>query len=365
MANNVGKLMQSGKTNVITPKVKLVTYTRNPIGTIFVVWHGSRSDQMLNAEVVQKLYDSTIFDEEWYDRATNDEGLQNKFYRTAKIIIERYTEHTGKSGKDFKNAIFQVAKAVAGYDIPVNEAINFTFSVKSANVAWREQKARSKFDQFWTQSSRIMDLRTMEVTMNPSIGILGGKEAIKVYKDAVDTIRDAYCKLIDLGVPAEDIRLQPQSHTENLYWFVSLRTLLTIISKRSDWIAQASLWTPIIAGVIKCLREIGLYELVKDKIGKPMCEIGYHSDYEQYYVLNYQNIPDCEDRMRGIDTLPIDPLYLAYANKTMPDHTDLQYYDYMKSMFIQIWDDKILEILGWDRSDPSKLGPYDRPVNKL
>lgn len=361
MANNVGKLMQSGQTDIIVPEVKLVTCTQNPIGTLFVVWHGSRSDQMLDAEVVQQLYDNLTFDEQWYYKASNDEDMQDEFYETAKIIIERYTEHTGESGKNFKNAIFQVAKAVAGYDIPVNEAINFTFSVKSANVAWREQKARSKFDQFWTQSSRIMDLRTMEVTMNPSIGILGGEEAVEVYKDTVETIRDAYRKLIELGVPAEDIRLQPQSHTENLYWFVSLRTLLTIISKRSDWIAQASLWTPIIAGVVKYLRQIGLYELVKDKIGKPMCEIAYHSDYEQYYVASYQNIPDCEDRMRGVDTLPIDPLYLAYTGKSMPKHTDLQYYDYMKSMFIQIWSDEILEILGWDRSDPTKLGRYDRP----
>ena len=83
----------------------------------------------------------------------------------------------------------------------------------------------------------------------------GGDEAVKIYEDTVETIREAYRQLVDMGVPMEDIRLQPQGHTHRVYWMVPLRTLITILNKRCDWIAQASLWTPIVAGVVKELRE--------------------------------------------------------------------------------------------------------------
>ena len=352
------RLKQSSTTGKIRPKVSLVSMTNNPIGTLFTVWHGTRSAKSLNARAVQTLYDSATLNENWYKDCKDDSNTTCAV--TAKEIIERYPENCGESGYDFKNAIKEICKLVLKSNVPAGESVNFVFQIDNANVAWREQLVRGKHQQFWTQSTRTIDMTTMDVSMNDSIELIGGQEAVDIYNNAVDTIRNAYEALKALGVPEEDIRLQPQMHVHRVYWFISLRTLLTIINKRGDWIAQASLWTPIIADIIKILREVGLYDIVKDFIGKPTATISRDSD-GKLYVRDYININDCKDRMDGHDPLPIDPLYLNYANEKMPEHTDLDFYDYMKSMFIQIWDDDTLELLGWDRNDPTKLGYYDRP----
>lgn len=359
---SVERLKQNKLTGEIRPVVKLVSSTVNPVGTLFVVWHGTRSAEALDAGVVQTLYDEASITKDWYDKYKDDPDFQDdELMNTAKAIIERYPEYAGSEQNDFRNCIESVCKLVLKSNVPASESVYFTWQIDHANVAWREQLVRGKHQQFWTQSTRTMDMRTMDVNMDKSVELIGGQKAVDIYKETVEFIRKAYEELIELGVPAENIRLQPQMHTHRVYWFISLRTLLTILNKRGDWIAQASLWTPIISGVMENLRKLGLYDIISDFVGKPMCVVDYDSDLDIYQVLDYTNVPDCEDRMRGVDPLPIDPLYLLYAHKKMPEHTDLVFYDYMKSLYIQIWDDLTLRALGWDRNDPSKLGPYDRP----
>ena len=72
---------------------------------------------------------------------------------------------------------------------------------------------------------------------------------------------------------------------------------------------------------------------------------------------------DNEDRYSGRDKIPCDPLWLAYKGYSMPAHTDIQFYDYLKSLYIQIWKDEYLAVLGWDRAHPEVLGPFDRPID--
>ena len=88
--------------------------------------------------------------------------------------------------------------------------------------------------------------------------MIAGKEGVDIYNDAVNTIRRAYYKLGKMGVPQEDIRLQPQMNTHRVYWMISLRSLLVTLSNRCGYIAQASLWTPITAGVISELRRLNM-----------------------------------------------------------------------------------------------------------
>lgn len=159
----------------------------------------------------------------------------------------------------------------------------------------------------------------------------------------------------------EDIRLQPQGHTHRVYWMVPLRTLITILNKRCDWIAQASLWLPIVSGICKELRELGLYEIVEPFVGKPMVRVDYHEEADISTVSEYIMNADNEDRYSGRDPIPNDPLWLAYKKLAMPEHTNIEFYDYLKSLYIQIWRDEYLKALGWDRENPGKIGPYDRP----
>ena len=197
--------------------------------------------------------------------------------------------------------------------------------------------------------------------MSDSVELIGGEKAVQIYNDTAEFIRKAYRELVALGVPVEDIRLQPQQHVHRVYWIISIRALIKILNKRSDWIAQASLWTPVIAGVCQELRKISLIDCIEDFIGKPPVEVSYSNEDGIYQVSKYMMNADNEDRYYGRDPLPTDPLWLAYRGITMPTNVDLNFYDYMKSMYIQIWGDEYLSVLGWDRSDPSKIGPYDRP----
>lgn len=357
MSSRSEKLKQRNRTEIIRPQVKLISENTNMIGTIFSIWTGTRHSESFSPRIIQNLYDR--------DKMLIPNCDTKELDRVAEVICGWYPEYAGEDGKDYKNVIKETVQKVIEVNVPVTESIMLDFQIDDANVAWREQLVRGRnSQQFWVTSSRTTDLSTMDVNMADSIRILGGEKAVDAYEKCVDFIRDTYLYLVDeCGVPMEDIRLQPQSHIERDYWMVTLRTLVSILNKRSDWIAQASLWTPVLSGVVKELRRVGLYEVVSPFIGKPMVEIAYHTDYERYYITRHFMDIENDDRYSGRDRIPCDPLWLSYKGYTMPEHTDIEFYDYMKSMYIQIWKDEYLEVLGWDREDPDKIGPFDRPAS--
>ena len=350
------RMKQNSFTGVIKPKVKIISKTEDPVGSLFCVWSGTRYPDIMDPDDIQFLYDHP----EDVHRFSN---TMLHYIKVADTICEWYPEYAGDDGKDYKNVILSIARKVIESNVPAGEAVHFNIQIDDANVAWREQLVRGRISQqFWTMSTRIMDMTTMDVNMNDSVRLIGGDKAVDKYKECVDFIRETYRFLVDeCGVPMEDIRLQPQGHTHRVYWMVPLRTLITILNKRCDWIAQASLWTPIVAGIIKELRRLGLYDIVSPFIGKPMVEVSHHSEYDKYYVSGYIMNADNEDRYSGRDKIPCDPLWLAYKGYSMPEHTDIEFYDYLKSMYIQIWKDEYLAVLGWDRNNPEKIGDYDRP----
>lgn len=348
------RLNQGSFTGKIRPVVTFKSMTSNPVGTLFSVWYGSRHNDSVDPADIQMLYDHPG------DVHDNQNTMVN-LIRIADMICEDYPDLAGSSGKDYKSVIKTICKQCIESDVPAAESVNFVIEIDKANVAWREQLVRSKIASYWTQSTRTIDMTTMDINMADSVELIGGPEAVEIYKHTADVIRQAYIELEKLGVPIEDIRLQPQQHVHRVYWMISIRALVKILNKRSDWIAQASLWTPIIAGCCNYLRKLSLFDIIEDFVGKPPVKVSYHTDYDMHYVSEYMMNADNEDRYYGRDPLPCDPLWLAYKGISMPQHTDLDFYDYLKSMYIQIWGDEYLKVLGWDRSDPSKLGKYDRP----
>jgi len=350
------RMKQRSYTGNIPPKVSIIGKTENPIGQLFCVWSGTRYPDIMTPEDIQHIYDNHDCPEIFFSEQD---------WKNAKIICEWYPEYAGEDGKDYRNVILSIARKVIESNVPAGEAVHFNIQIDDANVAWREQLVRGRISQqFWTMSTRIMDMTTMDVNMNESIRLIGGDKAVKAYNECVDYIRDTYKFLVDeCGVPMEDIRLQPQGHTHRVYWMVPLRTLITILNKRCDWIAQATLWTPIVSGIVQELRRLNMYDIVSPFIGKPMVDVSCHSDYGMYYVSNYIMNADNEDRYSGRDKIPCDPLWLAYKGYRMPEHTDIEFYDYLKSMYIHLWKDDYLEVLKWDRENPEAIGPYDRPAS--
>src|SRR5699024_2338085 len=91
------------------------------------------------------------------------------------------------------------------------------------------------------------------------------------YEEAVQTLRDAYSKLTALGVPSEDIRLCPESRIHRVEWMTNLRALLPIVGKRIGWIAQSTLWSPIIEQVTEILR--GIDPMFEDFLGQQEIQV--------------------------------------------------------------------------------------------
>lgn len=340
------RMVQNKLTEPIRPTVSIVSMTNDPIGTIFAVWWGSRHEKVVSASDIEYLY-----------RTDDNAIMRGQFADTISMICEAYPEYAGDD-QDYQNVIYQIVKMVIEADLPPTETVLFTIEVDRASVAWREQLVRSRVAGYWTQTSRTFDLRSMDINMSDSIKLLGGDDAVKIYKYTAETIRNAYEALMELGVPSEDIRLQPQSQVHRVYWFINLRQLLKIMNKRSGWISQGSLWLPVISGLCKELRKCSIYDMMEGLIGKPEVTLG--TDEEgNYYVADHPMTIENEDRYYNRDPQPCDPLWLAYKGYKLPKHTDMDFYNYLKSMFIQIWADPYLEVLGWDRNHPEKLGYYD------
>ena len=337
----MARIKGSNITKELRPEVELVSATQYPVGTLFSLWHGSRHEEKVSAHSAQLLY------------ATNDRSSVPT--TEADIVASSYPEYFDNGS--YSNVIEEIAKIVLKANVPASECVNFTFCIDEASVALREQMVRSKFASYWTQTSRTADLNHMDINMSKSIGMFGGDEAVQVYQDTAEAIRKAYQRLTELGVPTEDIRLSPESRTHRIYWMISARALMPILSKRTSWIAQATLWSPIVSQVTAILR---------DKVDPIFTYFsGDNSDctISDGKVTSYKYDIEVEDRYYERDPQPCCPLWLAYRGVTMPEHTDIEFYDYMKSIYIQMWKDEILEVLDWDRKNPNRIGKYDRPAS--
>lgn len=335
------RMYQDSRTEVIPSKVSLESMTENFVGTLFAVWHGSKNKGKVPASVAQA----------WFEGERPDEASRNMLREIYPEISAQFTDKFGIV--DYRKVVLEVAKLNLRGDLSSGECSTFTFCIDDAPIAWREQVVRSKVSSVWVQSSRIMDMSTMDIAINPSIPVSGGDKAIEKMKEVSGKIRELYNDLLELGVPMEDIRMIPQSNTHRVYWMISARFLIKILNKRCTWILQGTLWSPIMAGIISELRRVGLYDLFVEFLGRPMCDI------VDGKVVNYALEIDNIDRLNGRDKLPPDPLYLASKGLQLPKNVNKEFYKSMKANYINIWQDEYLEVLGWDRHNPEKLGYYE------
>ena len=333
-------------TDYIRPKVKLISYPLNAVGTVVSMWIGSRHNEVIPPDDLQNLY-------EW------DFGpMPSEYTDQVKKLKEMYPEDKDLPAKDIIEKLF---KEVDRANLPPLDAVYFTFEIDNASIAFREQLVRSRLPQnFWTQTSRTADLTKMDANMMESISAAGPR-AEEIYRNAVNDIRYTYTTLIDMGVPSEDIRLMPSSMVHRIYWMVPYRTLKSSLSKRLSWIAQSSLWAPIIQGIMTSLRSIPSLEVfAKSLVGVPSDVVIRNGE-----IVSHRYDIENEDRYYGRDPLPVDPLWLAYrATKnnellSYPDLKDPYQYLMMKYSYSQLWSDEVLDILGWDRNNVLKLGNYD------
>lgn len=340
------RLIGSGATSETVPVVKCIGYTANPVGVLFSVWHGSRHAKDVTPEQIQELWEISNEDHPILNPYSND---------LMDYLIESYPEYADKAGSDHKlykvrYIIREVVKLSIKVDVQSSEFVSYEFKVDAASVAWREQLVRKRQTHVWTQTSRVADMTQFDATMMPTVRMMGGDEACKKYKEAVETIRKTYQELVALGVPSEDIRLQPQAHLHRVYFGCNLRNLLKLVQDRTSWIAQATLWTPVVSEIMRIMRET-LGDWICDLIKPPAV-------VKDGKIVEYKLIADEDARYSGKDPLPVSPIYLAMKGLSNP-FKNKDFYDYMKSMYINIWSDEILKAIDWDRDYPECPGRYD------
>ena len=284
------QLAGNSRTEEFIPEVKIISSTQNPVGLIGSIWYGSRQADEVSVENLQSIYDDP--DGEW----STDK------YKTARQLVNAFPQYYGVPEDEIdldnldhqkvRTLLIKLVQICLKANLPVSESVAFTIQVNNASVAWREQLVRSRTAAYFMQTSRIADLSKMDVNRAHSIEMIAGKEGVDIYNDAVNTIRRAYYKLGKMGVPQEDIRLQPQMNTHRVYWMISLRSLLVTLSNRCGYIAQASLWTPITAGVISELRRLNMEfseEFLKQSSEKILNDSGCGNVFR---IKGFQKLPD-------------------------------------------------------------------------
>jgi thymidylate synthase (FAD) len=262
------------------PNVTLISWTKNPIETIWKVWMASKHDTPL--DVLQK------------DMPSQEDMLD---------LFQRVVEQR----------------------IPVSEHLDFVFIMANVSISWREQAVRHRIgihvgdrlgvdivpdladSSWWSQSMRVMDLGAFadERRYRMPESIEDDSKASELYKSTMTSIQDAYAKLIKMGVPIEDAReLIPLGIHHRISWKLNLAAIQHTIGKRTCWITQGSLWMPIIMGMVQEMTE--KVHPVFRNLTRPPCV-----DSSNCYgtcILKEEN----RRRMLMDDAMPTCPLYLHH-----------------------------------------------------
>jgi thymidylate synthase ThyX len=278
-----------------TPKVTLVTYTKDPLETVYAVWEASKGEAPL------------------------------------------YT--TGEVKANVPEAeVRKLFRAVIAQHIPIGEHVDFVFMLENISISWREQAVRHRIgtlaspervgadivhmdvipdladSSWWSQSMRIQDMSsfaTRGAYRLPQTVIDKGPEALKVFHDTMHEIERGYKALVAMGIQMEDAReLMPLGAQHRMSWRLNIASLQHIVSKRGCWILQLGIWGPIITGMIQELAD-KVDPIFKEMVTPP-CLSG-----DTYKGCVYQE--EVRRRYTQDDQLPPCPLHLNHEVVTESD----------------------------------------------
>ena len=286
-------------------KVDLVTHTENPLPALFMLWHQSKQTDHWSAAF--RSASELVVESAWFEKERHDE-LTQTFW-------------------DLWNA-----------DVPLLENVSFTFVVRNCPVALREQMVRHRIGHhfgsnygvdvvpdlaestWWAQSMRVLDMSNFadegrylcpeSVFNGPAIGDdpLSGEvhQLRQDWKRCMEAVQATYRRAVRRGVPHEEARgLVPLFATHDISWTCNLKALKHVLTKRSCWILQLSLWRPVIEGVIDRLREV--HPLLGQAVLPPCFSRG------SFKTCSFD--ADNVRRLRGDEALPPCPLWLQEMNR--------------------------------------------------
>jgi flavin-dependent thymidylate synthase len=148
------------------------------------------------------------------------------------------------------------------------EAVQFHWQIEGVTRSITHQMVRSRASFFAQESLRFAVPEGNwcdEIPLPPSLASIklaapgqpasAGDLAVDTWKDAMINAQNAYERLIELGMPAEEARgILPHDMPTRIHWVCDLRTLLAEAGKRTCTQAQFP-WRLIFAGMASALRK--------------------------------------------------------------------------------------------------------------
>lgn len=277
-------------------KVTLVSWTQNPIETVYYLWEAARNNEKIinSPEDIKKL---------------------------------------SNLSKEYKQKVRSTFEKVVDSSIPIAENINFTFLIEGVSISWREQAVRHKIgvkvgerlgvdmfpdihdSTFWIQSMRVLDMGKFAqddlFRMPESVASHPDPLVRETYIEHMHQSAGDYAFLLNQGVPIEDAReVIPLGAQHRLSWTLNMSALIHIAKKRSCTVPQIGTWGPVIQGMIKELTE--KVDPYFSKIVTPPCISG-----EKFNKCLYEL--DNERRILRED--PLMPCFLLMAQKGIDPKT--------------------------------------------
>lgn len=137
-------------------------------------------------------------------------------------------------------------------DLPTSEFITSVWCIENMPRAFWDQLDRHRHAAFWEQSVRILDLSHFAVKGEYWVpdSLEKDTKAETKYRECMHTIQKTYNDLIKARIPSEDARgVLPLHINVRGTMCINLRALKGMMASRTCWIAQGSMWQPIIMGM--------------------------------------------------------------------------------------------------------------------
>ena len=126
------------------------------------------------------------------------------------------------------------------------EHASFTFAIDGVSRALTHQLVRHRIASYNQQSQRYVKFKQGVAVVTPNT-VSESAEAAEIYQQAIDAATDAYVKLLELGIPAEDARyLLPNAAESKIVVTMNARTLYHFFSERccnrAQWEIRELAW---------------------------------------------------------------------------------------------------------------------------
>lgn len=245
------------------------------------------------------------------------------FDQVAQIVWA--TWQTTKQTRSFEEAYYaaedteraeavKLAREILLDDLPVAHFATFTICVEGHARTWLDQVARELTTGIvmWTGSHRIMNASRLHADhlFQNAVSVDQDPRKAEVRDRHMQLLEQFYREEIEAGLTPEEARdILPQNSSIPVIFRATLRQLRWIVSKRSSFVFQSSLWGPVIDGIIDELSEWDA--AIGEKFRQPPCKLRGVCPYRSEMETRSQKLPDG----RWLDPNPICPLYVdVYAS---------------------------------------------------